>query len=247
MSTGGDDWADDLWPDEPAGAGDWPAPGPQAGDTRTSVFDPEPAANEWAAPATSERGHGDGHDEFQRLTTSDTDPFGTRSGSLTAARRRERNGEWHDEDDGGDDGSLDVRLVLGGVALALVVVLVAGFALFSGTDGGNSPAIAVADTAGTTERTTTTMATTTSVAPTTSEATTTTEESTTTTTRRRQRTTTTQPPVTAPPVTAPPATAPPTTPSTAPPTTPSTSPPSTAPPTTPTTECPDPGPPSCDD
>lgn len=242
-ATGGHDWTDDLWPDEPAGSDG------SDGDTRTSVFDPQPAATAWASAATP---HGDGaagdagQDEFQRLRTSDTDPFGTRSGALAAARRRERDGEWYDEEeDTGDDGTLDVRLVLGGVAVALVIVLVAGFALLSGGGGDDSPSIAVADTANTTASSTTTVATTTTLATTTSESTTTTEEPTTTTTRPRPQPTTTVPPTTAPPFTAPPPTAPPPAPTTTTtrpaPTT------STTAPTTSTTACPTPDEPdSCD-
>ena len=242
--TGGHDWTDDLWPDEPAPADDWPEHGGSDGDTRTSVFDPQPATNAWASAATPGAGDDDdGQDEFRRLKTSDTDPFGTRSGSLVAARRRERDGEWYDEDDT-DDGTLDVRLVLGGVAVALVIVLVAGFALLSGGGGDDSPSIAVADTADTTASTATTMATTTTLATTTSESTTTTEEPT-TTTRPRPQPTTTVPPTTTPPFTAPPPTAPPpppTTTTTRPPA-PPTTPPTTAP-TTSTTEC-DPDYPPC--
>ena len=235
--TGGHDWTDDLWPDEPVGPPE---------DSRTSVFGPPPAATSWADAATSGAASGDedGHDEFQRLTTSDTDPFGTRSGALAAARRRERDGEWYDEDDGGDDGTLDVRLVLGGVAVALVIVLVAGFVLLSGNGNDDSPSIAVADTADTSVSTSTTMATTTTLATTTSASTTTTEEPT-TTTSRSPRPTTTAPPATTPPFTGPPPTAPPTTPPTSAPTTTT-----TAPPTTTTTECPAPPVttvPPCDD
>ncbi len=228
--TASDDWtAHDRWELEPAA--EWHEPDARWDDARTSVFDPPPPP-EPPVPTPSGSWHHPGEgDEFQRLTTSDTDPFGARTGSLTA-RLRDRDGEWDDDQDGGS--SFDVRLVIGGVLAAMVVVLVAGFALFSGGDGSDDPAIAVADTVATTERTTTTSSTTTTTVPPTTEATTTTTEEPTTTTRPRPRPTTTTtvapapppPPPPPPPTTAPPTTSPPTT-------TPPTTPPSTGPPTTP--------------
>jgi actin-like ATPase involved in cell morphogenesis len=232
-----DGWGpDDPWEFEPAA--DWHEPDGRWNDDRTSVFDPQPppapaAPGPPSGPPTGQTGGWDGADdrgggdEFQRLTTSDTDPFGTRAGSLSA-RLRDRDDEWDDDESGG----VDVRLIIGGVAAAVVVVLVAGFALLSGTGGSEEPAIAVADTAPTTESTTTTSTTTTTVPPTTAAPTTTTTEEPTTTSRPPRPTTTTTEAPPAPPPPPPPTTAPPTT---APPPTTTT----TVPPTTTTTTAPE--------
>ena len=213
----GDPWEDD------------PEPGWQDGnqwdDGRTSVFDPVPPPDaaptdddvepEWGQPAA---------EEFQRLRTSDTDPFVGRGASLSA-RLRERREGWEGED-GDDAPPLDLRLVVGGVIAAVVVVAVGGYALIAGTDSSDDPAIAVAETSATTGSTTAEPSTTTTTeASTTTESTTTTTEATTTTppTRPRPTTTTTAEPAPPPPPPPPPPTPPttrrPTTTTTAPTTT----------------------------
>jgi hypothetical protein len=189
-------------------------------------------------------------DAFRQLTTSDTDPFGTRSGSGALSGMAGRRGEQHDVDDDdlydeplekpprGFGDSTDPRLIVGAIGAGLAIVLLGGFALAAGTGGGGNddPAIAINDPLSTVA-TTTTLSTSTTV-----EATTTSEPPTTSrpTTTARPRTTTTQPrtsttPSTEPPTTTPPTTEPPTTTTTQPPTT-------TMCPTTTTTT---PGPPGC--
>ncbi|HEX6420592.1 MAG TPA: Hsp70 family protein [Acidimicrobiales bacterium] len=191
-------------------------------DGRTSVFDPpagapvgpgdEDGEPEWGQPAV---------EEFQRLRTSDTDPFLGRGPSLSS-RLRERRREQTDADldDEDDAPGLDVRIVVGSVIAAVVVVAVGGYALAVGSGGSDDPAIAVADTSATTladpSATVVTVTTTT-------EATTTTTEA--TTTSRPRRTTTTAAPAPPPP---PPPTNPP----------PTTSPPPPRPPRTTTTTAP---------
>jgi actin-like ATPase involved in cell morphogenesis len=219
------EWSpDEPWELEPAAQFD---PGDRWDDPRTSVFDPPPTHGP-VAPAhdpTMESGTAGRDDEFQRLTTSATDPFGSRAGTLSA-RLRDRSHEPDEHDD--DGGAFDMRLVVGGVVAAVVVVLVAGFALLSGTSGTDDPAIAVADTAPTTQRTTATTATsTTTTVPSTTEASTTTTEEPTTTTRPRPRPTA---PTTVAPAPAPP---PPSTPTTS--ATPTTRPSTTRPTRTTTT------------
>lgn len=244
---------DGAWPDEqpweaqPADA--WADPAGPWDDARTSVFDPAPpaapapAAGDWDPPGDADDRH---EDEFARLTTSDTDPFGSRGGGTLATRLRSRQ-EGDDEDYDDADAGIDIRLVVGGVVAAVAVVLIAGFALLSG-GGGDEPAIAVADAGPITTTTRSLTSTTTTTEPTTtteSTTTTTTEEPTGTTRPRRTTTTTTAPTTTAPPATAPPTTRPTTT-TTRPTTTTSTS---TTTPTS-TTVCPDPPPDpptGCDD
>jgi actin-like ATPase involved in cell morphogenesis len=230
------DWThDDRWELEPWAEWHEPEPAQRWDDPRTSVFDPRPPPVPAAGAAGSDADWGQsGGDEFQRLTTSDTNPFGSRAGSLSA-RRRHRDDEWDDEDDD-DDRSPDMRLVIGAVVAAALVVLLGGFVLLSSTGDSSGDRIAVADTVATTSSTSSFTSTTTTEPPTTTESTTTstTEPPTTTTqSRPRRTTTTTEPP--APTTTSPP---PPTTTTTAPTTTTTTAPtttPTTGPPTTPTT------------
>lgn len=238
--TSGEWTADDPWELTPAA--EWHEPGPRWDDPRTSVFDPAPppAPVLPATSPTSDWGQS-GDEEFQRLTTSDTDPFGTRAGSLSSRlrdRRDDRDREGWDDDWDGDDGgatSFDARLLIGGVAAAILIVAIGAYALISGNGGGDDPALAVADSALTTTSSTSTSTTTTTVPPTT-QATTTTTEPTTTTEDEPWRPPPTNPPTTAPPPTTT-TTRPPTT-TTRPPTTTTTTPPTTAPPTTPpTTAC----------
>ena len=229
------DWThDDRWELEPSAEWHEPEPAQRWDDPRTSVFDPRPPPVPAAGAAGSDADWGQsGGDEFQRLTTSDTNPFGSRAGSLSA-RRRHRDDEWDDEDDA--DRSPDMRLVIGAVVAAALVVLLGGFVLLSSTGDSSGDRIAVADTVATTSSTSSFTSTTTTEPPTTTESTTTstTEPPTTTTqSRPRRTTTTTEPP--APTTTSPP---PPTTTTTAPTTTTTTAPtttPTTGPPTTPTT------------
>ena len=204
--------------------------GNQWDDGRTSVFDPAPQPDaspdgdedvepEWGQPAA---------EEFQRLRTSDTDPFVGRGASLSARLRERREGG--EGEDGDDAPPLDLRLIVGGVIAAVVVVAVGGYALIAGTGGSNDPAIAVADTSATTTSTTVEPSTTTTTeASTTTESTTTTTEATTTTPPTRPRPTTTTTAAPAPPPPPPP---PPTPPTTRRPTTTTT----TEPPTTTTTD-----------
>jgi hypothetical protein len=213
--------SDDAWELEPATPFD---PGDRWSDTRTSVFEPAPPG---PPPGTGgQTTWNDGaDDEFRRLRTSDTDPFGARSGALSS---RIRHRDDHDDDeDERRGGTSDVRLVIAGVVAAVTVVLVAGYVLLAGAGGSEDPAIAVADTSPTTDRAPASApsTTTTTEPPATTEATTTTAEPT-TTTRPRPRPTvpTTQPPVFEPT---------PTVPTTAPPAPPSTRP--TPPPQTTTT------------
>lgn len=176
-------------------------------DARTSVFDPAPVAGTTTTAPTS----GDDGDAYQRLTTSDTDPFGARGGSLSA-RLRDRRDRAEAEAEEDDTPPLDMRLIVGCVVAAVLVLLVGGYVLVTGMGDGDDPAIAVADTAPTTDATTTTTTTaTTTTEPATTEATTpTTEAERTTTTRPRTRSTTPPPaPTTTAAPTPPPTTDPP--------------------------------------
>jgi actin-like ATPase involved in cell morphogenesis len=178
----------------------------------------------------------DGADEaFRQLTTSDTDPFGTRSGSGSLSGMAGRRGEPHDHDDydeplerekRGFGDSTDPRLIVGAIGAGLAIVLLGGFALAAGTGGGGNgdPAIAITDPLSTVATTTTLSTSTTTEATTSSES-----PSTSPPTTNRPRTTTTRPRPTTTPTTEPPTTTPPTT---EPPTT------TTEPPTTTTTQCP---------
>lgn len=243
--------ADDL--PEPAPAPDpvgWaPEPGPvpdddewarQAWDRpwedspRTSVFDDMPvAAIEQAIGHPSDGAD----DEFRQLTTSDTDPFGTRAGSLSGRlERRPDDGEDRDSRFGkGFGDSTDPRVVLGAIGAGLAIVLLSGFAVVAATGGGDDPEVSVGNPPASTTSTSTTLSTTTTTAPSTTASTAaeqvetppTTRRPTTTTTTTRPRATTTAP--TAPPPTEPPPPPPP--PTTEPPTTTTT----TEPPTTTTT------------
>ena len=120
-------------------------------------------------------------DAFRQLTTSDTDPFGTRSGSGALSGMAGRRGDQHDFDDEdrydeplekksprdfGD--STDPRLIVGAIGAGLAIVLLGGFALAAGTGGGGNddPAIAVTDPLSTVA-TTTTLSTSTTVEATT--------------------------------------------------------------------------------
>jgi hypothetical protein len=163
-------------------------------------------------------------DAFRQLTTSDTDPFGTRSGSGALSGMAGRRGDQHDVDDEdrydeplekksrGFGDSTDPRLIVGAIGAGLAIVLLGGFALAAGTGGGNDdPAIAVTDPLST-EATSTTLSTSTTTEATTTSAPSTTSQPRTTT---RPRTTTTRPRPTTTPSTEPPTT----TPSTEPPTT----------------------------
>jgi molecular chaperone DnaK len=235
---------DDGWPPGPEDR-DLEPPGdgwdPAWEDSRTSVFDrgPDPG-NGAAAPGGPLVGHAsDGADEaFSRLTTSDTDPFGTRSGTLGGRIARRPLPDDGDADDderpgGGFGGSTDPRVVVGAIGAGLAIVLLGGFALAAGTGGGkDSGGIAVGDEVVST--TTTTMLSTT--ASTAASTTASSAEDTTTTTRPRSTTTTTTRPrattTSAPPPTDPPTTTPPTTPPSTDPTTTTTT---TTPPTSTTT------------
>ena len=169
-------------------------------------------------------------DAFRQLTTSDTDPFGTRSGSGALSGMAGRRGDQHDFDDEdrydeplekksrGFGDSTDPRLIVGAIGAGLAIVLLGGFALAAGTGGGGNddPAIAVTDPLSTVGTTTTLSTSTTVEATTTSEPPTTSRPATTrprTTTTRARTTTTppTEPPTTTPPPTEPPTTTPPTT------------------------------------
>ena len=189
----------------------------------------------------------DGADEvFRQLTTSDTDPFGARSGSGSLSGMAGRRGEAHPDDDYDElldeplekekrrfGDSTDPRIIVGAIGAGLAIVLLGGFALAAGTGGGGNedPAIAINDPLSTVA-TTTTLSTTASTEAPTSETPSTSQSRATTT--ARPRTTTTRPRPTTTPSTAPPTTEPP--PTTQPPTT-------TTLPTTTTTECPPPPPP----
>jgi hypothetical protein len=224
--------SDDPWELEPATPFD---PGDRWSDTRTSVFEPAPPALPAGADAQTTWNDA-ADDEFRRLRTSDTDPFGARPGALSSRiRHRDDHDDADDEDLGG---TFNVRLVIAGVVAAVSVVLVAGYVLVAGAGGPEDPAIAVADTSPTTDRATSSApsTTTTTEPPATTEATTpTTAPTTTTRPRPRPTTPTTQPPVFQPtptvPTTAP--STPPTRPTPPPQTTTTTS------LTTTTTECPE--------
>ena len=235
----------DAWdpfgpPIEPALAPTGPAPTsdggwepddrpPWEGDGRVSVFDSIVPVT--PGPPYTPLGHEpDGEDDaYNRLTTADSDPFGTRSAALGGwlARQREADadgdGEWHggghdddaleeDDDRGrGFGGTSDPRVVIGAIAAGLIVVLLGGFALAAGTGGGgDDPGLAVGSNNFIT--TTTAMPTadtdvpvTTSPSTTTVTADTATTEgggsATTRTARRRPRSTTTA--ASGPPVTSP--------------------------------------------
>jgi Hsp70 protein len=247
----GDDLGGDLGGDVGGDMGEAVGESPWA-DSRTSVFDEpvgpatggamatEPDQDTGFLPPATAYGAAlapdDGDDPFRALTTSDTDPFGLRSGSGGRLARREYEDQAaaDDEDDEyeepkrrGFGDSTDPRMIVGAIGAGLAIVLLGGFALAAGTGGGDDePTIAVRDPLPT-EATTTTLSTSTTTAPTTTtaESPETTQRSTTTT---RPRATTTAPPPTEPPPPPPPPT---TTPTTEPPTTTST----TAPPTTTTT------------
>ncbi|HEX6166766.1 MAG TPA: Hsp70 family protein [Acidimicrobiales bacterium] len=243
-------WADDGHGgfDAPGATDDWPAPEGEWQDTRTSVFEPAPPRPPapHAADAPDDWGQAP-VDAFRRLTTSDTDPFGSRAGSRSTLWR-ERDDDDDGDDFGGDRPSLDLRLVAGGAAAAVFLVVLAAFAVLSGA-GDDSDPIAVADTVPTTAAPTTVPATSGTAALTSNS--TTTSSSTTTTTEEAEEDDgpdTTPPPTTAPPPAPtiapppppPPTTRPTTTTTTRPPTTTtSTSTTTTTPPTTPTP----PGPP----
>jgi len=181
------------------------------GDSRSSVFDsiapvsPGPPFTAGALEPVAD-------DPYSRLTTADSDPFGTRSVALGGWLARQRQDADHDdagpgrhdepmddEDDGrrGFGGTTDPRVVIGAIAAGLIVVLLGGFALAAGTGGGDGdPAIAVGPNNFIT--TTTAMPTADTDAPTTTtRASTTTEGGTATTdggtsgTTGRRRTTTT--------------------------------------------------------
>jgi len=185
----------------------------------------------------------DGADEvFRQLTTSDTDPFGARSGSGSLSGMAGRRGEAHPDDDYDElldeplekekrrfGDSTDPRIIVGAIGAGLAIVLLGGFALAAGTGGGGNedPAIAINDPLSTVA-TTTTLSTTASTEAPTSETPSTSQSRATTT--ARPRTTTTRPRPTTTPSTAPPTTEPP----------PTTQPPTTTLPTTTTTECPPP-------
>jgi molecular chaperone DnaK len=246
-------WADDGNGgfDAPGATDDWPAPEGEWQDTRTSVFDPAPPPAPAAASAPDATGAPDDWgqapaDAFRRLTTSDTDPFGSRAGTRPT-RWSERDDDGDDEDFGDDRSSLDMRLVAGGAVAAVFLVVLAAFAVLSGA-GGDSDPIAVADTVPTTASPTT-EPTTADTAALASNSTTTSSSTTTTTEEDDDGPDTTPPRPTVPPTSPtivtppppPPTTRPTTTTTTTrPPTTTSTS--TTTPPTTPTIPTP-PGPP----
>jgi actin-like ATPase involved in cell morphogenesis len=235
-------WSDDGQGgfDAPGAADDWPAPEGEWQDTRTSVFDPAPPP---PVPAAADEPDDWGQapaEAFRRLTTSDTDPFGSRSGSRSTL--------WRERDDDGDDeafddgsrSSLDLRLVAGGVAAAVFLVVLAAFAVLSGTSGNSDP-IAVADTVPTTASPTTAA-----TAALTSNSTTTSSSTTTTTEEEEDDSPDTTPPPTTVPAPSPTVVTPPPPPPTTRPTTTTTRPPttttSTTTSTTTTTSTP-PGPP----
>jgi hypothetical protein len=201
---------DDGWapPPPPAlGDGGWDAPGaPDAGDTdATALALPEDA---WGQTSDA---------QVRRLTTSDTDPFGQRSSGVLASLRRERQAAEDAEPD--DVGTVDRRLVVGGVVAAIIVLIAGCWLAFASLGGDSSARITVADA----NRVRSTTSSTTDLS-----TTTTTDASTTTTSTTEAPTTTAEPQPTTPPPTEPaPVPLPP--PTTAPP---STTPPSTTPPTT---------------
>jgi hypothetical protein len=252
--------ADDLVPPAPAldqvgwapEPGPAPAPAPdedewarQAWDRpwedspRTSVFDDMPVAAIEQAIGHPPDG---ADDEFRQLTTSDTDPFGTRAGSLSG--RLERRPADDDEDRDrkrfgkGFGDSTDPRVVLGAIGAGLAIVLLGGFAVVAATGGGGDPEVSVGNPPASTTSTSTTLSTTTTTAPSTTASTAgeetppTTRRSTTTTSTTRPGATTTAP--TAPPPTEPPPPPPP------PPTTTTTEPPTTTTSTTSSTTTPPP-------
>jgi actin-like ATPase involved in cell morphogenesis len=251
----------DFWGPEPGPVADVGDLGSDAGaavtdspwaDPRTSVFD-EPVGPATGAAMAQDADQDTGFmppataygaalapevddDPFRSLTTSDTDPFGLRSGSGGRLARREyeeaEEPEEYEEPKRGFGDSTDPRMIVGAIGAGLAIVLLGGFALAAGTGGGDDePTIAVRDPLPT-EATTTTLSTSTTTAPTTTteEPPETTQRSTTTTQPRP--TTTAAPPPTEPPPPPPP---PPTTATTVPTTTTST--------TTPTTTTNPPGPP----
>jgi molecular chaperone DnaK len=194
------------------------------GDTRSSVFDsiaPVSPGPPFAAGALEPVAD----DPYSRLTTADSDPFGTRSVALGGWLARQREESDHDDrgptghgdeplEDGEDGrrgfgGSTDPRVVIGAIAAGLVVVLLGGFALAAGTGGsGDDTGIAVGNNNFIT--TTTAMPTADTDAPTTTTRSSTTTEGDTATTEggtsettRRRRTTTTDDPGTFPPGTSP--------------------------------------------
>ena len=233
-------------------------------DARTSVFDDvELGAGAGAGlalglprgfvpPVDGEPGdplvdYGVGHepdgadDAFRQLTTSDTDPFGARSGSGSLSGMLSRRGEHPDDDDRHDapldpeprgfGDSTDPRLIVGAIGAGLAIVLLGGFALAAGTggSGNDDPAIAVNEPLSTVATSTTLSTSTTTEATTSSEATATSGPRAATT---PPRPTTTRPRPTTTPTTAPPDTTPqttPTTPTTVTPTTSSSTTPSTTP------------------
>jgi actin-like ATPase involved in cell morphogenesis len=238
--------ADDLVPPAPAldqvgwapEPGPAPAPAPdedewarQAWDRpwedspRTSVFDDMPVAAIEQAIGHPPDG---ADDEFRQLTTSDTDPFGTRAGSLSG--RLERRPADDDEDRDrkrfgkGFGDSTDPRVVVGAIGAGLAIVLLGGFAVVAATGGGGDPEVSVGNPPASTTSTSTTLSTTTTTAPSTT-ASTAAEETPPTTRRSTTTTSTTQPRATTTAPTAPPPTEPP-------PPPPTTEPPTTEPPTT---------------
>lgn len=216
----------------------WHEAGTGWDDSRTSVFDPPPPPSPPPpTPPPSPTAAGPSaadddldHDQFRRLTTSATDPFGTRSGTYLA-RGYDRDDEYVD-----DDGRpTDLRLILGGVVAAAAVLVLGAFTLLAGAGSDSGNRLAVADTVATTASTSPPASTSTTVASTSTTAeptTTTTTEEPTTPTRPRSGSTT---PTTTAPAPSPP-TAPPTSGTTQPPPTTTTESPTST--STPTPTCP---------
>jgi molecular chaperone DnaK len=204
---------------------------------------PPPALDDggWGAPGAADAGAPDAtalalpqdawgqtsDAQVRRLTTSDTDPFGQRSSGVLASLRRERQAAEDAEVEADRAGTVDRRLVVGGVAAAIIVLMAGCWLAFASLGGGSSARITVADANRVRSATSSTIDLATAS---------TTGASTTTTSTTEAPTTTAEPPSTAPPPTEPaPVPLPP--PTTAPPSTtpPSTTPPTTRPPQTTTT------------
>jgi actin-like ATPase involved in cell morphogenesis len=132
-------WAADARP--------WDGDAPPWEDARTSVFAP-PSGGPGPGGGTSDAGGDEAAEwgqtsdaEVRRLRTSDTDPFGSRGGSLGHRHRVVSYGSGDDaDDDAWDDDedrpSVDPRIVIGGgVAAALALVVGAyGFLSSAGSD-----------------------------------------------------------------------------------------------------------------